>query len=268
MRRLGILLLLATFACTDHFAEAKKVDTIEAWEAYITSGGSGRQKLEAEARLEELMLEKARASHTLADYDALLARFPKGKQYKETNKERQTLYFQQIEAEDTVEGWTKFMEEYPRPKGDSALVADARRRLEVARNKDRFEIGPVEIAQVNLAEDPKGPLDGWGFKATVTNKGDQPIESMTLRILLVDDNGKELIRREWPVVAKRMPGGLGMPDGFDKPMAPGESRVWDFTTGDSPEGWNQKVKVYASRIKLVGAAPEAEGDGEGAAEEK
>lgn len=262
MRRLGILLLLACFACTDPFEEAKKIDTIEAWEAYISSGGSGRQKIEAEGRLEELMLEKARASKSLADYDALIARFPKGKQAKETNKERQTLYFQQIENENTAEGWQRFLDEYPRPKGDSALIADARRRLEVAKNADRFEIGQVEIAQVNLAEDPKGPLDGWGFKVPVTNKGDQPIESMYLRILLLDDSGKELIRREWPVVAKRMPGGLGMPDGFDKPMAPGETRVWDFTTGDAPEGWNQKVKVYANRIKLVGAT-EAAGEGKG-----
>jgi hypothetical protein len=35
-------------------------------------------------------------------------------------------------------------------------------RVEVAGYIDKLQIGEVKVEEVNLAEDPKGPKDGWG----------------------------------------------------------------------------------------------------------
>lgn len=260
MRAFALLFVLALSACADPFEEAKKADTIEAWDGYLAGGPTAAKKMEGEKRLEELMLDKARADHTLESYDALLKRFPKGKLFKDANQERQTIYYATLEKEDTPEGWQKFLDEYKRPKGDPRLIADARRRVEVAKLKSSFEIADPAVAQVNLAEDPKGPLDGWGFTANVTNKGDKPIEMMYLRVILRGDDGKNLLQKEWPVVAKRLPGNLPFAEGFDKPIAPGETRKWEYATGDAPEGWNQKFEVLAVRIKLEGAETPADAE--------
>ena len=41
-----------------------------------------------------------------------------------------------------------------------------------------------------------------------------------------------------------------MPDEFYKPIMPGETRKWEWTTGDMPTGWAKKVKVKAVDIVL------------------
>jgi hypothetical protein len=66
---------------------------------------------------------------------------------------------------------------------------------------------------------------------------------LKLRIQYLDGSGNPVGEGEWPVVAAQLPGNLPMPEGFDKPIAPGETRRWEWTTGDMPDGWAKKSKA-------------------------
>ena len=156
-------------------------------------------------------------------------------------EERKQFLFDWAAEQDTPEAWQKFLDEYK--KGDKKLRSKARQRLRMAENRDRVDIGPVETEQVNLAENPDGPLDGWGFTADVTNKGDKPIQTLMLEIQYLNDAGKAAKTDLWPAVATALPGNLPFEEGFDKPIAPGEVRVFNYTTGDLPAGWSKKVKL-------------------------
>ena len=108
------------------------------------------------------------------------------------------------------------------------------------------------MEQVNLAEDPNGPLNGYGFYVDVTNKGDAAIAMLKLEIQYLNEAGQKVGSGSWPVVATRLPGGLPMADGFDKPIAPGETRQWEWTDGEFPDSWAKKSKVVATAIQFVG----------------
>lgn len=233
-------------ACADPYADAQKVDTIEAWEQFVAENPESPRVFEAKLRMEELVFNQAHEGKTLEAYDAYLARFPDGKLKEKAMEERREYLMAWADKTDTPEAWQKYMAEYP--GGNRKYVVEAKQRLAMAEVKDSLVLGEAQISQVNLAEDPKGPLDGWGFKVPVTNNGQRPISLLVLRLELLNKEGYAAVVKEWPVVAERLPGGLPMPDGFDKPIKPGETRVWDFTTGEVPEGWEQKVNIKPIKV--------------------
>ena len=61
-----------------------------------------------------------------------------------------------------------------------------------------------------------------------------------------DADGKSLDTREWPVVASNWP--LPVEPEYEKPIKPGQTRVWQWSTGDLPEGWAQKAKLEVSYV--------------------
>ena len=75
---------------------------------------------------------------------------------------------------------------------------------------------------------------------------------LKLEIHYLDEAGQKVGSGSWPVVATRLPGGLPMAEGFDKPIGPGETRQWEWTDGDFPESWAKKSKVVATAIQFVG----------------
>ena len=240
----ALLLLAAALslsACSDPLAEAQKADTIEAYEKFVAENPSNPRLFQAAARLEELYFEKAKASGDLADFDAWLEKFPKGALREKVEEARQDTVWRLAQTTNTAEAWQKFLDEYP--KATRELKIEARERLHVAETMSGISISEVEVTQVNLAEDPKGPLDGWGFYATVKNTGDKPMEKLNLKLSYLGEGGRVLDSDKYPAVADHLPGYLPMPDGFEKPIKPGESRTWEWTVGDLPEGWTQQVKL-------------------------
>ncbi len=243
------LSLPAVVACSDPLAEAQKANTVEAYESFLKENPNHPQRIIAESMLEELFLAKARETRALADYDAYLERFPKGKLREKAIEERREYLFAWAGETNTAEAWQTFLDEYP--KGNKKQQQEARRRMNMAKNLDRVGIGAVEVEQVNLAENPDGPLDGWGFRADIENKGDTPIEHLMFEIQYLDSEGKKISSESWPVVAKALPGNMPKPDGFSDPIPPGASRGFEFTTGDLPASWSKKVALVPTDIKLV-----------------
>jgi len=247
MRALILLPLLLSLGCSDPFDEAQKEGSIEAYETFLADNPNSPFRLQGEIALEELYLEKARTDGTLEAYDTYIEKFPKGQHIDKARDERREFLFSWADKQDTSEGWETFLEEYP--TGNKKMQETARKRLRMAESKDLISIGPVELEQVNLAENPDGPLDGWGFYAEVTNKGKQPIEFLNLRIRYLDGAGEELDHRDWPAVSPNPPQGLPQREEFYKPIKPGETRTWEWTSGDMPAGWAKKASVTPIDIR-------------------
>ncbi|MCB9776937.1 MAG: hypothetical protein H6742_00060 [Alphaproteobacteria bacterium] len=243
-------LVAGNLACTNPFAAAQEADTIEAYETFLAENPNSPFVTQGSLRLEELYLEKARQDKTLESYDVYLDKYPKGTLREKAVEERRTFLFDWAGEQDTPEAWQKFLDEYP--TGDKKLKQQARTRLNMAQHRDLVTIGAPSIEQINLAENPDGPLDGWGIYADVTVAGDKPVKELDLEVAYLGPEGQVLDTDKWPVVAPALPGNMPVEEEFKIPMKPGETRTFEWTTGDMPADWSKKVRLKPVDIKFVG----------------
>lgn len=244
------LLFLFLAACADPYGDAEKVNTIEAWEAFLATEPSAADKAKAEARLEQLMVDQAMSGSKLEDYDAVLKRFPKTRQATKLQENRANAHFKLAEAENTPEAWQKFLDQ--NPTAESTLKKKASNRVQVAGYQDKLVIGEVKIEEVNLAEDPKGPKDGWGFSVEVQNTGDKTLDFLNLEVQLLGADGSKLAAKSYPLAGQVGPGNLPLPEEYTKPFKPGDKRTWVYTTGDIPEGWSKQARVVPVALRFSG----------------
>lgn len=251
---LAVLFAVGLAGCQNPFDVAMEANTIEAFEEFLANSPNSPFTTQAELRLEELYLEKAREDKTLEAYDVYLEKYPKGKLKDKAVEERRQFLFDWADQEDSAESWQKFLDEYP--EGDRKLKVEARQRLNMAQNRGLVTVGPVSIEQVNLAENPDGPLDGWGVYADVTVAGDKEVETLMMQVAYLGSEGQVLDTREWPAVAPRTPDRTPIEEEFKVPMKPGETRTFVWTAGDMPVGWSKKATVKPVDIQFVD--PDAE----------
>ena len=239
------IVLFALLACGDNFASVQSADTIEAYEEYLAANPGSRWEMQANDRLETLYLDKASKEKSLEAYDAYLERFPEGKLRSRALGEREGFLFDWAKHEGTEASWTKFLAEYP--KADKARKKEAERMVEVYAYLGKVTLSDTRAKPVNLAEDPKGPMDGWGFEVDVTNNGDEVITDMRLMIQYLSEEGGVLDQKEWPVVAPKFP--VPIEEEKKIPMQPGEMRTWWWTDA-MPEKWAEgKTRVKVTRIQ-------------------
>ncbi len=246
MRSILLTALLLT-GCADEFAEAEKANTIEAWDAYLAQNADSMNGMRAKDALDKLMFEKAKASNVLEDYDAYLAKLPAGKSIELVKDAREALLLEAATATGDVPAYKRFLELCP--DASTKRRGDAERGIAAA--SYALTATDVVTAQVNLAEDPKGPLNGWGFKAQITNAGDKTIESLTYRLDFLDASGKKVGSVSYPLVAPAKEWPTPVPDGWMVPMKPGEVRTFDYTTGDLPQGYGEKARLVPMRIRFA-----------------
>lgn len=131
---LTLALSLSTLACSNPYAEAEQAGTIEAYESFLEAHPTSGDALKAKLMVEKLMLEKARASKSMEDYDAYLKRFKKSptnkKQYAMVEDERKDVLFDKAAETNSVEAWKAFIEEYKILSPKDAQIA--KQRLGVA----------------------------------------------------------------------------------------------------------------------------------------
>lgn len=251
--RAAPLLLAALFllGCHDPIDDAKTANTVEAWEAYLAMPeATGSNKLFGEDRLQELMVAKAEGSKTLEDYDALLKRFPKARDFKKWQTARIQIALEAAEALNTPEGWQKFVAD--NPKADGSMVKQAKNRIAVAEYTPKLGITELKVEQVNLAEDPKGPKDGWGFSTDITNNGDKAISYLNIELKITDPAGGAWKPVTMPAVASTYT--VPMPEEFYLPIEPGKTRHWEYTTSEVPEKFADKpaATITPITIRFVG----------------
>ncbi len=252
-------------ACGPSYDETRALDTIEAWEAFLAETNSNSPHYyKAENRLAELELEVAKAEGTPEALDAFLERFsdPQFASLQEkAGTMREDVLYAWADEVGTAEAWEQFLQEFPKTKRRRKL--EARKRIKMGKYIGQVALGSVIQERINLAEDPEGPLNGWGWSVDVTNNTEKAWYKLTLALYFLDDEGHVIDRRDWPVVAKFLPGYLPYETGFDKPMEPGETRTWAYTDGDVPDGWARKVRIAPVNIIFIDdpeALEQLEGD--------
>jgi tetratricopeptide (TPR) repeat protein len=231
----------------DNFATVQDADSIDAYETYIAESPNSRFALQAESRLEELYLQKAKEDGTLEAYDTYLTKYPDGIHLPEALIGREVLLFEDAYRKNTEEMWQKFLDEHPR--ADRKRDKYARKAVKAAPLIHHVDIGGIRIEDINLAEDPTGPLNGKGIYADVTNNADKAIAYLGISMAYLDREGNILMRKEWPAVAPQFP--VPMEERYLEPIEPGETRVWEFTTGDVPGGWSGQVLLRPMRFEFV-----------------
>lgn len=222
--------------------------TVESLEAVLAGNPSQLERMQAEEKLAVLLAERARASRALADIDAYLARFPKGEAAKELRVARTDLAYIQAEAGNTRASWEAFLAE--NPDADASSRKRAQGYLDVA-VYGGIKVGAVAVEPWNLADDPKGPKNGWKFTAEVRNDGPQAIAYLPVSVQLLGKDGASLAAQPGVVVGKAGPGGLPIEEVYQAPLAPGKARTFVHTTGEIPEGWTQQVRVVPTAMRAV-----------------
>lgn len=241
-----LLLALTLVACGDNFADVQAADTIEAYEEFLTNNPDTRFKMEAEDRLETLYLKQAREMG-LEGYDLYMKRFPEGNQMETAQDEREGFLFAWAENENTKEAWEKFLEEYPKAEKSRKRKAEA--MLKVHKYVGDLELAAPVVEQVNLAEDPEGPLDGWKISADLTNNGERTFEEIRVTMVYLDEDSNKAGSKEWAAVAPYWK--IPIEEEHKKPLGPGDTINWNWTTGNVPEGWSRQVKLYVSMIQVA-----------------
>jgi hypothetical protein len=247
MRWIPVTLFLCFLGCGDDFATVQNTDTIEAYEFYLEAHPNGTYSFQASGRLEDLYLIKAREDQSLEGYDAYFKRFPEGNLKSRAYAEREGLLFGQAREVNTLDAWEAYLKEYPH--ATKKKKKEAQRMIKVHGYADNLELSEPEITQINLAEDPEGPLNGWGFQVRVTNTGDKTLATLHLTMVYLDDEGHALDFRDWPVVAPYW--NTPIEEERKVPMKPGDTRPWDWSSGDMPDGWSKRVRVYPSRVTFA-----------------
>ena len=248
------LILLFAFqtgltGCADPYGDAKTADTIEAYDAFLATNPSGTSRMLSDKRLEELLIARVEETKAIADYDQVLTRYPRSRRTKDMQAGRSTHAFEAAEADGSGPAWEKFLAE--NEFADGTLKKRAKQNIEIAKYREQIAISEPLVEQVNLAEDPKGPKDGWGISVDATNNTTVAFDYFILEIQYLDDAGKKLGVGSYPLVASTGPQGMPIEERLTLPLKPGEKRHWQYTTGEPPTGWTQKVKVVPSNLRVA-----------------
>ncbi|MCB9683791.1 MAG: hypothetical protein H6738_02450 [Alphaproteobacteria bacterium] len=245
---LPILMLLAC-DMGPSFSQVQEIDTIEAYEEFLAKDPDGVYKFAIEKRLEELYFERGQKEMTTEAWQAYLDRFPEGASAEKAKRELATAMYSDAVKQDTVEAYEAFLEKN-RKGGDKWLVARAKGRIAVLQYGG-ISMGEPKVERVNMAEDPKGELNGWGVSVEVTNDGDKTLEYVSITLEYMADEGYVLAAKDYPLVSKTW--SLPASDEQMRPIKPKEKRTWLWTESDEqvPKGWNQKVKLNLTGLRFV-----------------
>ena len=243
-----VILALALLGCGDPYVTAQQSGTIDAFETYLAENPDGRYRLQAESQLETMYLEEASTNPSLEAYDRYLERWPKARPYANSPGRAREVPVRLGHGERKEPAWDRFLREYPR--ASPTRLKNAKRAKAVSAYVDSLSWTDLKIYEINLAENPDGPEDGWAFEMDVTNNGTRTIEDLRFTFQPLSKHDRPLSSTEWPVVAERWP--IPMEEDKKVPMKPGETRTWLWTTAPpDPEKWAGKAKVTPAYIRLA-----------------
>jgi len=226
--------------------DARLKDSPAAYEAFLQQYPESAEADGLRSRIDELRYREAVEAGTPAAYREYLARHPKGSSSEQAHLAEEQLSFSEAEAAGTAEALEAYLKAHP--KGASEDAANS--LLDRVLYRERIGIHELRTEQVNLANNPDGPLDGWAVVADVVNEGRRTVALVELHIDLLDASGKaEGQQNKWWAVAPDL-GAFPTPEALKPPLAPGATRAFRWTTGAVPQNWSQKVGLRVTDIRF------------------
>lgn len=246
---LPFLWLLVACSLGPSYADVEKIDTIAAYEQFLVDNPGGRHTFSVEKRLEEMYFAQGQKEGTVETWRAYLARFPKSPNKDKATKDLAFAAYAAAVKSNTAEEYQAFATEFG--KVDPRLKQKATGRATVL-TYGKVTLGEPKVMQVNMAEDPKGELNGWGVAVDVTNDGDKALPFVSLTVEYLGDAGEVLGTKDYPLVSPTW--SMPASELQKTPLKPGETRTWLWTegVGSVPPAWKQQVRVVATGLRLDG----------------
>ena len=115
--------------------------------------------------------------------------------------------------------------------------------------------------QISLSKDKKAQLDGWKWTTKINNKGIKNISELIVRIDFLDANGNviEDASIEEVAIGHEQYKGRGIDLANDTrpkivrqrpPLERGGARDFEYTTGNTPEGWSRRVNLSIEKVQF------------------
>ena len=248
--RTAFLVLLSSlllFGCAEQKAlsDAQAAGTPEAYEAFLENFPSSVHAEILRVQIEDLRYHAAKDGEGPEGWREYLKHHPEGKHVKAAKRHEDEASYQAAEKARTTEGFQQYLDSHP----DGKFVQKARAEMDEIAYQDKVSIANYRVEKVNLARDPKGDLNGWGLYADVTNNGERILTEVELKLEFKDAAGKTVGDRTWWVVAEELVG-MPTPPRIKPPLRAGDSREFQFTTGEPPEGWGETFTLTATNLRF------------------
>ena len=229
------------------YSDVQRADTIEAYEAFLEADPETFYRNPIEKRLEELYWKKANEADNLAGWAEYTARWEgtKAKNYPLALKKHAAYAWQAAIADGSLPAIEKYADEF----GKADRVLADRARGMIAAKKYGLQLGEPRVEKVNLAEDPEGPLNGWGVFVDVTNTGQETLHYVRLSVQWLNEDGSEIATKDYPLVSDRWQ--MPATEEQQTPIGPGETRTWEWTEDFSvvPDGKPPGHRVFPSGFR-------------------
>lgn len=252
MKHVLPFLCLAFVVCSCEGAallDAEQKNTPEAYEAFLAEHPDWPDAAELQVRVEELRYKRAKESRNPEMLREYMAKHPDGKHAVEVRRVEDELSWSAANGTKSGDAYRSYIELHP----EGAWIEEARAAYEPFEYIPKLTLGEPSIRRVNMAEDPTGPLNGWGLDAPVTNTGDRKLKMVKMGIDYLGASGDVVKSDTWWLVAQDL-GFLPVLPDMVPIMQPAETRTFRWSTAETPAGWAEGR--FAVRVTGLGFAEE------------
>ncbi|MCP4873790.1 MAG: hypothetical protein GY898_34310 [Proteobacteria bacterium] len=229
---LTLLLLLPLLGCEGNaLYDAELMDSPEGYEAFLAKYPDSAEASRLRTRIDELRFTRAKAeksSQAMRDY---LTHHPDGAYVDEARKLEDEIAHREAAHEHTPEAYRAYLDSHP----DGAFVEEARFAHDQLTYLPQIAIQDIRVEPINMARDPKGPLNGWEIFAEVVNGGDRSLRTVEMAIDYLSATGNSVKSDKWWAVAPDL-GGFPTPPEMKPTLHPQASRTFRWSTAEVPDG--------------------------------
>jgi len=226
---------------------AEFANTAEAWEGFLEKYPDYEGAVDIRERIDGLRFTKTRKDHTLEAYESYLALHPGGKHKAEALAAIDLLHYEASVREASLAGFEKYLKMHP----EGAYVDRAKDLQAKLAYLPLVTLGPATIERTNMANDPKGPLNGWSLKTEVTNTGDRTLRVVELHVDIKGATGQILKSDKWWAVAPDLSIQAAAPS-MRAPLQPGGVRTFEWTYADMDlKREAPDAREYVARVSAV-----------------
>ncbi|MCO4769281.1 MAG: hypothetical protein KDA24_04570 [Deltaproteobacteria bacterium] len=245
-----LLVLLASLlllGCGEQKAlsAAQASGTPEAYEAFLEQYPNTPHAPILRTQIEDLRYHAAKDGEGPKGWREYLKHHPEGKHVKAAKRHEDEASYDAAHGLRTAAAYQGYLDSHPTGR----YVKQARAEMDELAYQENISIENYRVERVNLANDPKGDLNGWGLYADVTNNGERILIEVELKLEFTDPAGKVIGDRTWWVAAEEL-FGMPTPPRIKPPLRAGMTREFQFTTGEPPEGWVDTFTLRPTNLRF------------------